>query len=288
MILNASIEAWLRQQNLTPASLLGSLGVLGPNETVLVTGSIAAGYANSLSDIELLLLGWNTWTPPEGSISYEEAFVFQLESGQQINVMARSEQFLAKLSRSVLQCKELMDHPCATAEWRFITPDEFLVLWQLYVGCPLQHSDLAARYHADLCVQELPEHATLMYLMDYYAAREDAIGQLRDGHTETTLLMLRSAAHWLAEATLASLRDLAIRNQWVLRRLTRHESTLGQEQIAEHTRGICLWPDGDIREHVHRATQFGDAQIMQIFRRMPRVAAVCKVLGHSAPTVLYF
>jgi Nucleotidyltransferase domain len=282
MTTDAAPTDWLRQQNLTPADLLSPFKRLSSNETIVLTGSVATGYANALSDIDLLLLGWDKWKPPRAALSmYGESFVFRLPSGHEINVNAYSDHFLTRLATRVSRCARVFDDPDKSANWTFLKPDELRVLWQVYVGKPLHNYELAERYRSALGVVELPEHVALTHVMNHYTARKGAITELRDGQARTALLMLRSAYHCLAEAALASLGDLSNRKDWILRRFARHAGTLSEEQTAEYVRGICLWPEDNVREHVLRATQFGDTQITEIFRRMPRVAQVCKVLSHQ-------
>jgi hypothetical protein len=281
----ASAEAFLRSRDLTTNDLLSAVGGFEQHEAGLIIGSVASGYANSLSDLDVMIVGERRGLGPNGvstSQNYRSVY-YRLPSSQKLNVRLYSPSVVDSLGNKMERSKTFRENPAQGADMPVLSEWEYIFLHELRAGAPL--SPVVAQVRASVRAEDLPLHGMMRHVVDHYAAREDAIGQTQEGDRRSALWMLRASMTSLAQAVLASVGVTEYRRKWLWRNLERHRSAIGDPQMQMFSELLCDWPAGDLAAILEKACAFADQEVAAAFQRKPQLLPLMGFFSSRTPTV---
>lgn len=189
---------------------------------VLLVGSVARGWSNANSDVDLILVSGDAATVPRTSrwrnvplhpdVVYSEATYvdgqrFDLEYWLDTQV----DQMIDKACQDVT---ELYGH-----NYEQLQPREIDFLERLMHALPLVGPDWLAKRIRQLDNSALSSIATSRSLYHAHLLVEDAVGQLRAGDMESALLSAKLAFSRAVDGLLASHGEYGQRPKWRARRL---------------------------------------------------------------------
>jgi hypothetical protein len=237
---------------------------VGPDESLLLVGSVAEGLAHANSDLDLLLLERDD---PESAPPLHQDTLTARPDGLSVNVEIVGIDAMRALCRRFVSCLDTAARTTpATPMLAYLGADDQRLLHRLATGVVLadptgianglrQEYRLAAL--ADFCMLQ---HAScfLRLCADARYAADDA---------GTVRLMAALAARHLVSAVLASAGETNPNPKWCLRLLRDHAPELGAFDADRLAALLIPSPDGSVRTLVDDLARNGDKALATLQER---------------------
>lgn len=243
-------------------------------ESVILTGSIANGRGNKLSDIDLLLLGRGV----EASLREQGEFDYgltveahhRIENNFEVETYTVVEAEMAAVRSSIEMAVQMLDSPSGRDDnIPVLEATTYRLLDDIRTGVCLHGPKRFESFKQDYHLDHIPNFVLMMALVDHFVTREDIIGQIDENRLDTAMMLTRDAADYLGRAILASCGQANTRPQWRLYLFDTIRSQVGDETI-EKLRDYLLRPPHDetgVREYFQEFCVFADAQLVGLFGR---------------------
>jgi predicted nucleotidyltransferase len=268
-------EAFLADRGIALGDVAELIRPLGEGEGLVLGGSVAEGFANDDSDVDLLLLGG--YLGADGIVFQDSACEISTllhEKGLEISVEAWRSEDLDRVARRMATNVEMIRAPETLRRAELIGHDsELRLLHRLRTGVVLGNREVVEAWRERLFSDFLPAYLTLFCLNRHFGTREDALAEWMGGHRRSCTHLFRESALGLAGALLAASGETHPNVRWRVRLLERERDALPDGVGDRLLDWICAPPfftsDGEVEEALARC----DEILREIFARRPEIVA---------------
>lgn len=266
-------ERFLGERGLRLADLPGLLRPLADDEALVLGGSVAEGFANADSDVDVLLLGG--YLAGDGIVFQDSACEISTLAGEkQLEVSVEAwrpgdlESIAARMDTNVA----LIEAPETLTRAELIGHDsELRLLHRIRTGVVLANRAVVEQWRRRLHSDRLPAYMTLYWLNKHFGAREDAIAEWMGGHRRSCTHLFRECAAALSGALLAASGETHPNARWRVRVLERERDTLPPGAADRLSDWLCAPPAFAADADVERALAACDALLGEVFARQPEI-----------------
>lgn len=279
----AAARAFLASHGLSLEALAREVPEGGPDQIVLLVGSIPCGLANALSDIDLLVIGSRNRS---GSLVIAERglqqIVYRLPNGLEVNTAFYDDRTLGEHRAALLATlgggvERSWEEEAGVAT---LDPATLKLAHRLRTGIALRGDPGPLR--AELSLDRLADYLVLNGRMEHFVFREDAVAQMHGGHMRSAVHHMLLALGHLATMVLASIGETNPDPKWRMRLLERHAGRIATgpaEQLAEQLADLLLGPGaGDAQAWLDRAGQLADRLLGFALEQRPYLALLTGML----------
>lgn len=278
---------FLASRRLSAELLTASLGrALTPNETLLLSGSIADGNANAKSDVDLILIGDSLTAGRQIDISgVSGALICEPVSGAEVDVTVISPERAQQLGERFRTTLELMLNEAPGAEsavlFAFDEPEEAL-LHRLRVGLAIGNAAVMNGFRRRYRLDQLDVYSIAIGLFAYFTLCQDAEGMHRDDDGTSAVRVLQMAVDRLAGALLASAGVTLPSVKWRIRMLRRYQHQVGEQLATDLMDAMFPALGTDATEFGERVTGLAQRAIRSIFERRPELVVPLSAMAEKS------
>jgi hypothetical protein len=276
-----NVAGYLAARNLTTDEILRCVDA--KEGLVVLAGSIAEGYGNDDSDIDLICVTDES-TPSGLSIREEGCHIYTryAPNNSEVSIEQYGNETIHRLVKVMDEVATVIRGGSATIstiptitaspDLRFLHRMRFC----LPLRAPEQLEYLRERLHCDL----FPAFQLMMHLKQHFAAREDALAELDSGHVSSAAWLLRNSTSALAAAALASLGYSQPTDRWRIRLLEDNSARVPQcKFLSQH---MIDWATPN-RETVEAWLKECDQIFMAIMSQNPLLLPIFQSAVESFP-----
>jgi hypothetical protein len=281
-------ERFLAAHGLTADDLAACIPEIPPGETVFLTGSVSEGLANRESDIDLLVLGDAVWPLPRrvhqgpSEIAYSQAL-----HPLKLQIERVPFNHLEVLAARMAETVSAFHDPAAATRFHVFPDYDVRILHRVRTGLCLRHPEAAAQWRERLCCSYLPHYMMLLAIGQHFNRREDAIGEAREGRSESAVWVWRDALSFLACALLGSIEETHPYSKWWIRLLQLRRDEAGADLADGLIERLTKPVWGDVTVYLRDAIDFADTVISAILIRRAELLPVLQELLKDASFTTY-
>lgn len=277
---------YLAAHGFTPHTLPRCVRAVGPDESLLLVGSVAEGLAHANSDLDLLLIERDD---PEREAMHQDTLTTRPD-GFAVNVEIVGIEAVHALGRRFVSCLDAAVHiNAATPVLGFLGFDDQRLLHRLSTGVVLvDPACLMPDLRHDYRLSQLADFLVVQHASCFLRLLADARHAAQDGSDpDTARLMASLAARHLAATALAAVGETNPNPKWCLRLLRDHAPSLRSFAPPSLTRALVPTIDGPPLAHVDDLEQMGDTVLTALQDRFlklksPLALALASVrAGHA-------
>jgi Nucleotidyltransferase domain len=278
----ANVQRFLLSHGLSLETIIAYVDAAAPDGAVLLGGSVPQGLANRDSDIDLLLMA-EQHPPSPRVLQYGEAEHVFTHTAQPVKIHLRSLTFgyLEVIAGRMQDALGTFRDPGASTRIHVFGENELNILHQIRTGVCLRMPAFVVEWRERLCSAYLPHYLMIFSLAEHFSRREDAIGEMREGRTESAAWAVREALSHLACAVLASVDESHPSPKWRVRLLQLRRTEIGTELADTLVARLTLprWEDFDA--YLRDAIEFADTVIESILIRRAELLPVLMELQND-------
>lgn len=279
---DSAAAVFFRRHGLRLDEISAKMPDMPEDSIVLLTGSVAEGLANDLSDVDLYVITPETFRPEVPMLivnnEYDE-FVFRLAGGFEVNVIVWNAGFLRDCGAKARRLREAINDPSKISKIEAFSYWEEQFLHNLRVGVPLTASERAVQLKADMASDVLPHVQTLAKLTDHFSLREDVIGNVRHGEIGSAAWIYPQVMDTLAAACICSTGCSNTKFKWRYKCLDVCRDGLGEPLTTSLQAYLRQGPDAFSLDTFRAAMDFADEAIRGCIGRAPQIAAAASLLA---------
>jgi hypothetical protein len=222
-----NLNAFLRSAGIDLAEIVSAIGQVDETATAILGGSVADGFFNRESDIDIMVIGAGEGRLDKGGLIVNESdnrhstWRINGTSDMQIEIYAveKLDELAQRITQSLVGGSKGQIYYCSLSELK--------LLHRLWSGIPLVNEPVADEMIARMKLERLPRYLIIQKVMNYLAFREDVVGQLNDGRFEDAIWMSTFMINELACALNAAMDETNMNGKWQWRLLSCHANELG-------------------------------------------------------------
>jgi hypothetical protein len=165
-------------------------------------------------------------------------------------------------------------NPGPSTRIRVFGESDLRTLHQIRTGICLRQPEVTAMWRTRLCCDSLPYYMMTFSISEHFSRREDAIGEAREGRTQSAAWVLCEAMSHLASALLASVDESYPSPKWRVRLLQMRRTEIGTDLADELAERLTVprWDDFDA--YLRDAIEFADTVVSSILIHCPELLPV--------------
>ena len=210
-------------------SLAPFADAVSPGDSLLLVGSVSSGLADTLSDIDLLLIAESD-DRSSGHLTTaatEEASYLLGSTHVQVQVRIPSPETLHLLAASSDRAWAFLQDPRRTMRPPFMSDEHRALMHDISSGYPLANESIVHSWRQTLHLDDFAAFSAIYHLFGYFSRTADAHVQLLQGDAASSRWMLHGALEELAAAALCSVGETNPRRKWLQKLLSYHAGALG-------------------------------------------------------------
>jgi hypothetical protein len=265
---------YLEMRHLSIPGISAGVQDVMPWETVIFGGSIPEGLANADADIDLMLVGGarphdgQVVLESESEVSFRMAF-----APLKVQVETVRLAHMELLATRMRETAAALHNPDGAPRLCSFPLADLRIMHRLRTGICLGNPDVAEHWRKLLHCELLPKYMLVLYTIQHFSLREDAIGEAREGRYESCLWLVRDSLSRAAGALLASKGESHSYDKWRVRQLQLNVNQVDEKlasALIEHlTAPKVDDPDRYLRDAVNLADDVIEAAVMNCPETIP-------------------
>jgi predicted nucleotidyltransferase len=267
-----NLNSFLVSSGIELSEITAVIGEIDEGATAILGGSVADGFFNGESDLDVMIIGAADGILDKGGVIVRESdnrhATWRINSDRDIQVEVYPVGKINELAKRIASSLSGADRD----QIYYCSLSELKLLHRLWSGVPLVNPQVADEFVATMRLEKLPRYLVLQKMMNYLAFREDVVGQLSEGRSEDAIWMSTFMINELVCALNAAMGETNMNGKWQWRLLSRHRDELGGELMDE------LW--------AHRFSNCGKVEPATVGASLKFAERVVRKICSLRPTVV--